>query len=68
MGHMLNMKQLIPLLVFYMADWQRVERDRAHSTHASFFFVKNNTKQNKTKQTPSIDEFNSVSESEITDL
>lgn len=67
MGHMLNMKQLIPLLVFYMADWQRVERDQAHSTHAFFFFFFK-TPPNKTEQTPSIDEFNSVSESEITDL
>lgn len=28
MGHMRNMRQLIPSLVFHRADWQRPERDR----------------------------------------
>lgn len=52
MGHMRNMRQLIPSLVFRRADWQRPERASRRAC----------------LQKPNIDLFNGVRESKITNL
>lgn len=52
MGHMQNMRQLIPSLVFHRADWQRPERASRRAC----------------LQKPNIDLFNGVRESKITNL
>lgn len=52
MGHMRNMRQLIPSLVFHRADWQRPERASRRAC----------------LQKPNIDLFNGVRESKITNL
>lgn len=52
MGHMRNMRRLIPLLVFNAADWQKPGRARRRALAAK----------------PNIDLFNGVSESKITNL
>lgn len=52
MGHMRNMRRLIPLLVFKAADWQKPGRARHRALAAK----------------PNIDLFNGVSESKITNL
>jgi len=52
MGHMRNMRRLIPLLVFNTADWQKPGRASRRALAAK----------------PNIDLFNGVSESKITNL